>query len=77
MKYIINETQHRQDGEINVVATVVRGSFASGLSYYHDRIAKNVVDENFASVDILLTDEAMQDVENGYAHIHDGIVEQR
>lgn len=74
MKYIINETQHRQDGEINVVATVVRGSFASGLSYYHDRIAKNVVDENYTSVDILLTDEAMLKVENGHAHIEGGEV---
>lgn len=75
MKYIINETQHRPDGEINIVTTVFRSSFASGLSYYHDRIAKNVMDENYASVDILLTDENMVKVENGYAHIHDGIVE--
>lgn len=56
MKYYVIEHQTRSDGEINVRETA-RSTFASGLSLYHDRYSKMVVNTDFVSVSIMLVDE--------------------
>ena len=56
MKYFIIEHQRRPDGEINV-SEVARSTFASALSYYHERYSKMVVNTEFVSVSIMLVDE--------------------
>lgn len=62
MKYFIIEHQKRPDGEINV-SEVSRQSFASALSYYHERYSKMVVNTDFVSVSIMLVDEDLNVVE--------------
>lgn len=54
--YYIVEHQKRVDGEINV-SEVRRSSFASALSYYHERYSKMVMNTEFISVSIMLVDE--------------------
>lgn len=54
--YYIIEHQKRVDGEINV-SEVRRSSFASALSYYHERYSKMVMNTEFISVSIMLVDE--------------------
>lgn len=56
MKYFIIEHQKRTDGVINTSETA-RGTFASALSYYHERYSKMVVNTEFKSVSIMLVDE--------------------
>lgn len=56
MKYYIIEHQKRNDGEVNVSETV-RTTFASALSYYHERYSKMVMTELYTSVSIMLVDE--------------------
>lgn len=53
--YII-ETQARPDGIINI-STTQRSSFASALSYYHDRYSKMAVTELYTSVSLMLVDQ--------------------
>lgn len=62
MKYFIIEHQKRADGEINV-SEVSRQSFASALSYYHERYSKMVVNTEFKSVSIMLVDEDLNVVQ--------------
>lgn len=57
MFYII-ENQHRPDGIINNTVTT-RQTFASALSFYHDRFSKMVVSEQFTEVNLLLTDDQL------------------
>lgn len=54
--YYIIEHQKRPDGVVNTSETI-RGSFASALSYYHERYSKMVVNTDFVSVSIMLVDE--------------------
>lgn len=54
--YTIVENQHRADGVINQVVTN-RASFASALSYYHDRYSKMAMTELYVKVDLILLDE--------------------
>lgn len=63
MKYFIIEHQTRSDGEINV-SEVERSTFASALSYYHERYSKMVVNKDFVSVSIMLVDEELNVVQH-------------
>ena len=62
MKYFIIEHQKRPDEEVNV-SEVSRQSFASALSYYHERYSKMVVNTEFVSVSIMLVDENLDVVQ--------------
>lgn len=62
MKYFIIEHQKRPDEEVNV-SEVIRQSFASALSYYHERYSKMVVNTEFTSVSIMLVDEDLNVVQ--------------
>ena len=62
MKYFIIEHQKRTDGEVNV-SEISRQSFASALSYYHERYSKMVVNTEFVSVSIMLVDENLDVVQ--------------
>ena len=75
MRYYIVETQHRADGEINLLPTVSRSTFAGGLNYFHERVSKMVVNEDFVSVSVLLVDDNLTHINNCHAYIHDGMVE--
>ena len=63
MKYFIIEHQTRANGEINV-SEVVRSTFASALSYYHERYSKMVVNKDFVSVSIMLVDKELNVVQH-------------
>ena len=63
MKYFIIEHQTRADGEINV-SEVERSTFASALSYYHERYSKMVVNKDFVSVSIMLVDENLNVIQH-------------
>ena len=63
MKYFIIEHQKRVDGEVNA-SEVARGTFASALSYYHERYSKMVVNRDFVSVSIMLVDEELNVVQH-------------
>lgn len=56
--YYIIEHDIRPDGIVNTSETI-RSTFASGLSYYYDRMSKMVMDTNFVSVHLLLTDDQL------------------
>lgn len=55
-KYYIIENQHRPDGQINNTVTT-RQTFASALSYYHERISKMVMTDLYTQVAVMLVDE--------------------
>lgn len=55
MTYFIIEHQTRADGIVNVSETA-RTTFASALSYYHERYSKMVMNTEFPSVSIMLVD---------------------
>lgn len=63
MKYFIIEHQARTDGEVNA-SEVVRSTFASALSYYHERYSKMVVNTGFVSVSIMLVDENLSVIQH-------------
>lgn len=63
MKYFVIEHQTRTDGEINT-SDVERSTFASALSYYHERYSKMVVNNDFVSVSIMLVDADLNVVEH-------------
>ena len=62
MKYYIIEHQKREDGEVNISETQ-KNSFASGLSYYHERYSKMVMTELYVSVSLMLVDENLNVIE--------------
>lgn len=53
--YYIVEHQTRPDGVVNVSETA-KATFASALSYYHERYSKMVMTELYTSVSIMLVD---------------------
>ena len=53
--YFIVENHTNPDGTVNT-ETVVRQTFASGLSYYHERYSKMVMTELYTSVSIMMVD---------------------
>ena len=63
MRYFIIEHQTRPDGEINVSETA-RSTFAGGLSLYHERYSKMVVNTDFVSVSIMLVDENLSVIQH-------------
>lgn len=63
MKYFIIEHQTKTDGVINV-SEVSRRTFASALSYYHERYSKMVVNTEFVSVSIMLVDENLNVIQH-------------
>lgn len=63
MAYFIIENQTRPEGEINT-STVIRQSFASALSYYHERFSKMVMTELYTSVSILLLDQDLNVIQH-------------
>ena len=56
MTYFVIENQIRDDGLVNN-STTARQSFASALSYYHDRYSKMAMTELYPSVALMLIDE--------------------
>ena len=63
MRYFIIEHQTRPDGEINISETS-RSTFAGGLSLYHERYSKMVVNTDFVSVSIMLVDENLSVIQH-------------
>lgn len=74
--YFIIENHTNPDGSV-ATETTVRKTFASGLSFYHERISKMVVSEQYVSVDILLVDKDLNTVTDGHSHIENGEVKLR
>ena len=74
--YFIIENHTNADGSVRT-ETTARQTFASGLSLYHERISKMVVNEQYVSVDVLLVDKDLSTVRYGHAHIENGKVEYR
>lgn len=62
MKYYIIEHQKRPDGEINVSETA-RSSYASALSYYHERCSKMLMTDLYILVSLMLVDEDLNVLE--------------
>lgn len=54
--YYIYEHQTRPDGQVNIQPVVARTSFASGLSYYYERLSKMTATTLFTSVSVMLVD---------------------
>lgn len=63
MNYFVIEHQTCTDGKINV-SEVARSTFASALSYYHERYSKMVVNTEFVSVSIMLVDENLSVIQH-------------
>ena len=61
--YFVIENHTNIDGSINT-ETTVRQTFASGLSYYHERYSKMVMTELYRSVSLLLVDANLNKVEH-------------
>lgn len=61
--YFIIENHTRSDDSITT-ETVSRQSFASALSYYHERFSKMCVTELYKSVSILLTDKDLNIIQH-------------
>lgn len=57
--YYIFENQVRPDGVVNTTTTG-RSTFASALSHYYDRQSKLVMNEEFVSAHLMLTDERLK-----------------
>lgn len=60
--YFILENQKRADGVVNTTTTG-RSTFASALSYYHERYSKMVMNTEYVWVSIMLVDEELNVVE--------------
>ena len=60
--YFIIENQKRTDGVVNTTTTG-RSTFASALSYYHERYSKMVMNTDFVWVSLMLVDEELNVVE--------------
>lgn len=54
--YFVIEFQTRTDGIVNT-STTGRSNLANALSLYHERYSKMVVNTEFPSVSIMLTDK--------------------
>lgn len=61
--YFIIENQTRPDGVINTTTTA-KQSFASALSYYHERYSKMVMTELYPSVSLLLVDANLEVIQH-------------
>lgn len=67
MNYYIIEHQKRTDGIVNV-SEVSRSNLANGLSYYHERYSKMVVNTTFPTVSIMLVDEELNVIQRETIH---------
>ena len=56
--YYVFENQKRADGVVNTTTTG-RSTFASALSYYHERYSKMVMNTEFVWVSLMLCDEEL------------------
>lgn len=61
--YYIIEHQLRPDGIVNTSETG-RSSLASAKSYYYERLSQMVVNEQFCSVALMLTDAELKVIEH-------------
>lgn len=61
--FTIIENQHRADGVINQIVTN-RQTFASALSFYHERFSKMCMTELYPSVDLVLLDETLSVIQH-------------
>ena len=61
--YYIIEHQTRPDGVVNIFETA-RATFASALSYYHERYSKMVMTELYTSVSLMLVDADLNVVQH-------------
>lgn len=61
--YFIIENQTRPDGVVNT-STTAKQTFASALSYYHERFSKMVMTELYKSVSLLLVDANLEVIQH-------------
>lgn len=61
--YFVIENHTNPDGSVST-ETTARQSFASALSYYHERFSKMVMTELYKSVSLLLVDADLNDVQH-------------
>ena len=61
--YYIIEHQTRPDGVVNTSETA-RSTFASALSYYHERYSKMVMTDLYTSVSIMLVDDDLNVIQH-------------
>lgn len=61
--YFIIENQTRPDGVVNT-STTSRATFASALSYYHERFSKMIVTDLYTRVALLLTDADLNPIQH-------------
>lgn len=61
--YFIIENQTRTDGVVNT-STTAKQTFASALSYYHERYSKMVMTELYPSVSLLLADANLEVIQH-------------
>lgn len=61
--YFIVENQTRPDGVVNT-STTAKQTFASALSYYHERYSKMVMTELYPSVSLLLADANLEVIQH-------------
>lgn len=61
--YYVIEHNKRPDGIVNVSETA-RNTFANGVSLYHERYSKMVVNTEFIEVSIMLVDEQLNVIEH-------------
>lgn len=61
--YFVIENQTRPDGVVNT-STTAKATFASALSYYHDRFSKMVMTELYPSVSLLLVDANLEVIQH-------------
>lgn len=62
-QYFIIEHQTRPDGVVNVSDTA-KATFASALSYYHERYSKMCMTELYKSVSLMLVDADLNVIEH-------------
>lgn len=59
MFYYIIENHFEKDGTVNT-STVTRQTFASGLSYFYERVSKMLMTELYTKVSIMLVDADLE-----------------
>lgn len=71
MKFYVIENQHRPDGEINT-STTARTTFASAISFYHERYSKMAVTDLYTKVAIVLVDADLNVIEHAVITPNEG-----
>ena len=61
--YLIEETQKRKDGVINVQPTVSRETTESAMSYFYERCSKMSATEVYEWVAVKICDERLKEID--------------